>query len=163
MDYITYLRLQEEVGYMGLPRFSSKAPFYIILHVGTHLCIVCPKLDNCVAYFKGQNILPFSLPTQSSNSLIHSRFNRQSPLHTLFEVFLMNSYECISMVNAINGVWSHHMNDNILSTLVILRVVTFNKLPSFWQVVECVVCIFQINFFWYYIFLDWVFQNLWKL
>jgi hypothetical protein len=65
----------------------------------------------------------------------------------LFEVFSMNSYECISMVNATNGIKSHHRNDNILNTLVIIKVVTFNKLPSFWKVIECVVYIFQIGCF----------------
>ncbi len=57
MYCIAYLRLQEKVGCMGLPRFLSKAPFYNILHVGTHSCIVYPKLDNYITYLKGQNIL----------------------------------------------------------------------------------------------------------
>jgi hypothetical protein len=98
--------------------------------------------------FRGQSILPFNLPIESLNNFIHLGFKRQSPLHTLFEFFSMNSYECISMANATNGIKSHHRNDNILNTLVIIKVVTFNKLPSFWKVVECVVYIFQINFFW---------------
>jgi hypothetical protein len=131
MDCITYLKLQEKVGCMGLPRFSSKVPFYNILHIGIHSHIVCPKLDNCIAYLRGQSILPFGLPIESPNNFIHLGFKRQSPLHTLFEVFSMNSYECISMVNATNGIKSHHRNDNILNTLVIIIVVTFNKLPSF--------------------------------
>jgi hypothetical protein len=132
MDCIKYLRLQEKVGCMGLPRFSNKAPFYNILHVGTHSCIICPKLDNCITYLRGQNILPFSLPIESPNYFIHSGFKRQFPFHNLFEVFSMNSCECINMANVTNGVWSHHRNDNIPNMLVILKVVTFNKLPSFW-------------------------------
>jgi hypothetical protein len=130
MDYITYLRLQKKVGCMGPPRFWNKAFFYNILHVWIHSRIICQKFDNIIAYIRGQNIFPFNLPIEIPKSFIHLWFKKQSPLHTLFEVFLMNSCECTSTVNFMNGVWSHHMNDNIPSALVILKVVTFNKLLS---------------------------------
>jgi hypothetical protein len=85
-------------GLHGTPKIFKQGTFLQHgLHVGTHSHIICPKLDNNIAYIKGQNIFPFSLLIETPKSFIHLGFNRQSFLHTLFEVFSMNSCECTNI------------------------------------------------------------------
>jgi hypothetical protein len=60
----------------------------------------------------------------------------------------MNTNKKIDLANANNGFRCHHRNDDIPSLLDIFKMVTFNKLPSFWQAMYRILCILQINKIW---------------